>query len=1096
MVPVQPQTHVHAEPVAQAAPVGQAMSSGSATAEMRATGRMDATEIARISRIYYIELLAFFRSQVGQSTQLSGSRSNAREKLTRLSKLQFAELSTDVHDELKRRQLNAEGSRTTPYLQGRNDFHPKRNQARQKLATLPKNRFRDLASDVFFELERRFPEFPAELRPEPLDSIMAPQEQNDQHSVRSATQHTSMQDQAHLQGMPGQNPQANYAPVQAQDGAQYSADNTVIAQQARGEQPLAPPTTQTLAQSAAQPVPEPAPQSLYGQSSGVPVDEHMADFDQVNSKAGPQAVPEQNMRAVPDGADRLYDTSQTETLAAGAMWDTPKKDSVVDQGSLAQPQMSTPKVFIPTKDTSVEETVSRDPTAQTEDTRAAGVLAANAPDAELPREMNGTSDVNAARDVNLAGSATHTGDMIPASDMNRMQDAYEGRVAALLDHIDKLEQDSRRNAENSVNAAVNGLHTQNEQLAARIAELEREVTTHQRMVQDLHTQGNERSLLFDSKHRELEQSRNNIASLQSELSNANSSRAIGSQGPGASDELRNENEFLRGEIDQQQQVVLELRNEVASLVDELRTVSARNDAMMTDKESDVTIIRDLNQQMATFKRRFEQTRAELRALKTTSQLCAQPLRLEEGMYVSERGAIADSNFAQFQSSIDELLVSSRAHQSSSVLVGMKSVVLATTLITDDITKYESSPDNDLNALSEQQMEDLQSLKVSTSEALTNLMGACRNHASSQGLAPVSLVDAAASHVAMAIVETIKLLKLRKTEDSYESLEFDNPADSYMSDQQTGLKPLHMSSRSASVSGPSSTSRRRPPPPLSVNQSRSLADNHSPTQPDTAQNEPDLSNVQRQRNPSISRYSPVGYVNGRNVPSEWEHGQNESFERRPSATTLHQSPLEAETGTIPAPRVPDTALMHSTSRSTSGATSSLPTGAADIGTSRAFSTSSAGAPTETGAPSTAPTTDADGFAETHENWAELRNYIEVQTEAIVHSIQSLLSALREGAQGVQLNENLTQITTIVSSIVAISQDHLSRSTSPRHGVIAQQAERIFADLSENCDRLIDMQSNASYDRTTKSIMASASYGVAKGLKALNELLNDVDEADAN
>lgn len=41
----------------------------------------------------------------------------------------------------------------------RPDFHPKRNQARQKLATLPKIRFRDLASDVYFELERRYPEF-------------------------------------------------------------------------------------------------------------------------------------------------------------------------------------------------------------------------------------------------------------------------------------------------------------------------------------------------------------------------------------------------------------------------------------------------------------------------------------------------------------------------------------------------------------------------------------------------------------------------------------------------------------------------------------------------------------------------------------------------------------------------------------------------------------------------------------------------------------------------------------------------------------------------------------------------------------------------
>jgi hypothetical protein len=49
-----------------------------------------------------------------------------------------------------------------PFLPVRDDFHPKRNQARQKLATLPRNRFKDLASDVFFELRRRFPEFDEE----------------------------------------------------------------------------------------------------------------------------------------------------------------------------------------------------------------------------------------------------------------------------------------------------------------------------------------------------------------------------------------------------------------------------------------------------------------------------------------------------------------------------------------------------------------------------------------------------------------------------------------------------------------------------------------------------------------------------------------------------------------------------------------------------------------------------------------------------------------------------------------------------------------------------------------------------------------------
>ncbi|KAJ3043364.1 component of the polarisome, partial [Rhizophlyctis rosea] len=44
-----------------------------------------------------------------------------------------------------------------PFLPVRDDFHPKRNQARQKLATLPSSRFKDLASDVYFEIERRFP---------------------------------------------------------------------------------------------------------------------------------------------------------------------------------------------------------------------------------------------------------------------------------------------------------------------------------------------------------------------------------------------------------------------------------------------------------------------------------------------------------------------------------------------------------------------------------------------------------------------------------------------------------------------------------------------------------------------------------------------------------------------------------------------------------------------------------------------------------------------------------------------------------------------------------------------------------------------------
>lgn len=87
---------------------------------------------------------------------MSTQRRSAREKLVRLTQQQFQELSTDVYDELVRRENN---DPTAPFLEVRSEFHPKRNQARQKLATLPKTRFKDLASDVFAELDRRYPHF-------------------------------------------------------------------------------------------------------------------------------------------------------------------------------------------------------------------------------------------------------------------------------------------------------------------------------------------------------------------------------------------------------------------------------------------------------------------------------------------------------------------------------------------------------------------------------------------------------------------------------------------------------------------------------------------------------------------------------------------------------------------------------------------------------------------------------------------------------------------------------------------------------------------------------------------------------------------------
>ncbi|KAJ3015900.1 component of the polarisome [Thoreauomyces humboldtii] len=116
------------------------------------------SEPTEVAATHYEHLRSYLQSYL-QSQRAAGTHSNqrtsAREKLTRLTRQQFTELSTDVFDEMNRRQAD---SGDVPFLPVRDDFHPKRNQARQKLATLPASRFKDLASDVFYEIERRFPQ--------------------------------------------------------------------------------------------------------------------------------------------------------------------------------------------------------------------------------------------------------------------------------------------------------------------------------------------------------------------------------------------------------------------------------------------------------------------------------------------------------------------------------------------------------------------------------------------------------------------------------------------------------------------------------------------------------------------------------------------------------------------------------------------------------------------------------------------------------------------------------------------------------------------------------------------------------------------------
>jgi archaellum component FlaC len=56
---------------------------------------------------------------------------------------------------------------------------------------------------------------------------------------------------------------------------------------------------------------------------------------------------------------------------------------------------------------------------------------------------------------------------------------------------------------------------------------------------------------------------------------------------------------------------------VEGLVTELNDLSRRNDELMTAKENDLHVIRDLDSQLKEYKRKYEQAKTELRNVKGT-----------------------------------------------------------------------------------------------------------------------------------------------------------------------------------------------------------------------------------------------------------------------------------------------------------------------------------------------------------------------------------------------------------------------------------------------------------------------------------------------
>lgn len=614
---------------------------------------------------------------------IAANPSRARDKLLRLSPTQFYELSTDVFDELRRRQ--DERSRRSPdiprHLLPSKDFHPKRNQARQKLATLPVDRFRQLATDVYFESERRIPR----LGGGGMDRSASPASSN-AGSYRGPSRGPPPM----MRGTPppgafrGPPPPINRGPT---DRAQFPV--------------------RTSSNEYGRPLPK-----ISQSNTIVPNKSTMVEDDEYDDRPLPK-------------------TSQSNTI-------------------------------VPNKSTMVEDDGSDDDNLG------------------MQRVISGGSN-NRSRDVDPEQTRMFESQI---SELQAKVATLEGNLRIKENVIQKLETSSQeKDAEITLDrddwANIQG------EMKRRIAELEGSKSAHiDEMGRTQENHARREAGLREQMEQSTTELQAKIDALNAENSLLKLQGGPDSNGSAGGWEERCEN--LEQELANQQRVTDEVRDNAMHFLQEMRTLSQQSEAALEKEEQLSAQISALEAEVEEWKARYAKARTELRTLKASSiglplQNMASDALAARQNFLSRDGLVNDVDVTSFQMSIDDLLHTARQNSAGVTLEKMKVVVTHVQQITsnvkDDYTGLPS-PAESPNPMSPQLnggRSTAATLKARVARNATGLITATRNYVSSDGLSPVSLVDAAAANLAAAVIDYVKTvgIKASTSDDLSHGRDFDD-----------------------------------------------------------------------------------------------------------------------------------------------------------------------------------------------------------------------------------------------------------------------------------------------------------------------------------
>ena len=219
--------------------------------------------------------------------------------------------------------------------------------------------------------------------------------------------------------------------------------------------------------------------------------------------------------------------------------------------------------------------------------------------------------------------------------------------------------------------------------------------------------------------------------------------------------MRMDNDELRKELEEQQRVTEEVRQEASIFLEEMKAISDRSDESWAQEQKLVQQVRKLEDELQEWKDRYSRVKAQIRNDRAASMSLAIPLpdAGKDGGLIQPNGLVKDIHISRFQLAIDETLRVARVNPAA-VSDHMKAVVSTVKHICEDVPET-ASPDDTTG-------QKYAKLRGKVSATANNFITASKNFALAKGLSPVSLLDAAASHLSTAVVELVQVVKLRPT----------------------------------------------------------------------------------------------------------------------------------------------------------------------------------------------------------------------------------------------------------------------------------------------------------------------------------------------